>query len=152
MKIRVFLVGKTKSAALKKEIDIYWKRLGHYVRIEECVVRDESKGRPEQVREEEGKRLLSRLDEREFVVLLDEKGELPDTRKFAAKVEHAMVSGKDLAFIIGGAWGVSDAVRDRADWIWALSPLTFPHQLVRLIFIEQLYRAFTVIRREPYHH
>ncbi len=152
MKIRVLLVGKTRNAALQKEIDVYLKRIMRSVRIEECVVRDESKGPPEQVRTEEGKRLLARLDDRETVVLLDETGKLFDTRGFADKLQSMMMSGKDLAFVIGGAWGVSDAIRERADVIWSLSPLTFPHQLVRLIFAEQLYRAFSVIRGEPYHH
>ena len=105
------------------------------------------------IKQIEGKLLLKALDKKTFVILLDERGEQVTSVQFAKFLEKKMGEGnKNLAFIIGGAFGVSDEVYRRADKVISLSPMTFSHQVVRILLMEQLYRAFTIIHGEPYHH
>jgi 23S rRNA (pseudouridine1915-N3)-methyltransferase len=101
----------------------------------------------------EGKKLIQLLFSDDYVVLLDEKGKEFRTVEFSGWMEKTfMISSKRIVFVIGGPWGFSDEIYDRADFMISLSRMTYPHQLVRLLFLEQLYRVFTVIRGEPYHH
>ncbi len=103
-------------------------------------------------RQEESERVLSRLDDRDFVILLDERGDEIDSPQMSRLLDTTFTAGRKVTFVIGGAYGVDDRLHQRADFVWSLSPLVFPHQLVRLILIEQLYRAQQIVSGHPYHH
>lgn len=152
MKVIVVAVGKPRDAALAAAIRHYETRAARYWPLEIREVREESsKGaRPAAVREREAKRLVSRL-ERATVVACDEGGTAMTSTRFAAFLQDARERAADIAFVIGGAHGLGDAVNRRAQRRLALAPWTLPHELARLVLAEQLYRAGTIIRREPYH-
>lgn len=125
---------------LSKPWDVKWELLPH------------SSVDGEQARHEESERLLQRLSTSSTIVLLDETGKQLDSPTLAKYCEQQFTHGQSITFIIGGAYGVNDAIKERVDMIWSLSPLVFPHQLVRLILIEQLYRAQEIARGGQYHH
>ncbi len=154
MKITVLFTGKTADRYVAEGIAAYEKRIRRYLPFE---VREINPGKtPKEihaVKQAEGRSLLKALDKKTFVILLDERGERVSSVEFAKIVERKMVEGtKNLAFITGGAYGVGDEVYHRADKVISLSPMTFSHQVVRILLMEQLYRAFTIIHGEPYHH
>lgn len=155
MKLSVFFVGKT-DAAFAKLVADYLNRIRHYTTIEEKVVPDLKGARalsPRQQCEKEGEMLLKVLPPQSEVFLLDESGKTFSSVELAAWFEKKMVYGvKEVALVVGGAYGFSDEVRARANGFISLSKLTFSHQMVRVILLEQVYRAFTIIRGEPYHH
>lgn len=140
---------------VREGLGIYCSRLSHYVRFEICELpemKNVSALRPEQIKEKEGKLLLSKVRPGDEVILLDEKGRSLRSVDFAARLQEIMSrSARDMVFVVGGAYGFSKEVYDRADGMLSLSPMTFSHQMVRVLFTEQLYRAFTIIRGEPYH-
>jgi len=103
------------------------------------------------LRRVEGQALLAAVPAQALVVALDERGRVVDTRAVAERLAGWQQSGRDVALIIGGAAGLDDAVRERADWVWSLSPLTFPHMLVRVLVAEQIYRAWSLLNNHPYH-
>ena len=103
------------------------------------------------LRRVEGQALLAAVPGQALVVALDEAGDVVDTRTMAGRLARWQQSGRDVALVIGGAAGLDDAVRERADWVWSLSPLTFPHMLVRILVAEQLYRAWSLLNNHPYH-
>ena len=150
------MTGKTANNGLAVMISEYEKRLAHYVRFEAQTIKppkNASKLSTEQLKVEEGKSILAELTNFDKVVLLDELGEELSSENFAEFLQSKMNAGlKNLVFVIGGAFGFSEAVYDRANCMVALSQMTFTHQMVRLVFVEQLYRAFTIIRNEGYHH
>jgi 23S rRNA (pseudouridine1915-N3)-methyltransferase len=150
------MIGKTDEAWLKTGIDDYFKRISRYIPFQDIIIQDIKKGKnmPEAViKEREGELILKNISGADILVLLDEKGKLYSSREFAAFMEKQMLSGaRNLFFVIGGAYGFSKDVYDRADALFSLSKMTFSHQMVRLIFAEQLYRANTIINNEPYHH
>ena len=156
MKIKLIVVGKTASSYLKEGMKVYTDRLTHYVQfsLEEIPdIRQASSLSREQVKEKEGQLIASRIKESDHVVLLDEHGARFTSMAWAKHLEQKMVSSpKDIVLVIGGCYGFSPAIYARADEKLSLSDMTFSHQLVRLIFLEQLYRAFTIIKGEPYHH
>lgn len=157
MIIETILVGKTTGAWLEAGISEYVGRLKHYVRFGLVVVPELKQTRhlrEEQIRRAEGEAILSRIAAGDHVVLLDERGTQPDgSVAFADRLQTLMNRGvRRLVFVVGGAYGFSEAVYARADEQMSLSRLTFSHQMVRLIFVEQLYRAFTILGGEPYHH
>ncbi len=156
MLIRLVAIGKTDSAPLAELISAYAKRLSHYVKFELEIVPDirnvKNLSHAEQ-KEKEGSLLLSRLMQGERLILLDERGKQYSSVEFATLLQKNMNSGvKALVFFIGGPYGFSPQVYDRADGKLSLSTMTFSHQMVRLFFVEQLYRGFTILRNEPYHH
>jgi len=156
MKVKLLLVGKTVEEYLKKGIAGYQERLKHYVSFE-LVEIPELKGASsltrEQVKTKEGELILKQIRESDDVILLDEHGGRFSSIAWARHLEQKMAhSSRDIVFVIGGCYGFSQAVYDRACSKLSLSDMTFSHQLVRLIFMEQLYRAFTIIKGEPYHH
>ncbi len=156
MLIRLVAIGKTDSAALAALISEYSKRLSHYIKFELDVVADirnaKNLSQAEQ-KEKEGALLLARVNPGDRLILLDERGKQYSSLEFAALLQKNMNSGiKALVFFIGGPYGFSQAVYDRADGKLSLSAMTFSHQMVRLFFVEQLYRGFTILRGEPYHH
>jgi 23S rRNA (pseudouridine1915-N3)-methyltransferase len=146
MNIYIIAVGKIKDKMIKQKITEYEGRLGKGIKIRLEEVQDDpgSIGR-------EGDRLLTRIPGRARVIALDEKGNQVSSRGFAELISGCMADAKDLAFIMGGPEGLDDMVKEKADEVLALSMLTFPHELARLILVEQIYRAFTIIRNEPYH-
>ncbi len=156
MKVQVIAIGKTISKYLSEGENEYFKRLKHYVSVEFKVIPDLKNTKnitQEQQKQKEGELILNQLDEKDFVVLLDEKGKQYTSVEFSKFIEKKMISGlKNLVFIIGGPYGFSDEVYNRANGKISLSKMTFSHQMVRLIFFEQLYRAMTIIQGEPYHH
>ncbi|QIK64831.1 23S rRNA (pseudouridine(1915)-N(3))-methyltransferase RlmH [Leucobacter viscericola] len=125
---------------LRKPFDVSWQLLPHSAREGDAA------------RSEESERILAKLDRGAFVVLLDERGRNVDSPALAATLQGAFDAGRAVVVIIGGAYGAEDRVRDRADFVWSLSKLVFPHQLVRLILAEQLYRAQEISGGRPYHH
>jgi 23S rRNA (pseudouridine1915-N3)-methyltransferase len=156
MKITLLAIGKTTEAYLLEGLEAYEKRLPHYVNYtrKELSEAKNSKSLPvESLKRQEGKCLLAQLSGTEELFLLDENGAAFSSEEMAGFVRQKMASGlKSLVFAIGGAYGFSEEVYQKAAGKISLSRLTFPHQLVRLIFTEQLYRACTIIKGEPYHH
>lgn len=155
MKITLLVVGQTGEEYLKKGIDIYAARLSHYVRFNIVEIRMPKNVRqlsPSAIKDTEGKMLLKYLDDADQVVLLDERGRSATSAGFAEILQKTMNSGiRHLTFVIGGAYGFSDEVYQKANSRLSLSNMTFSHQMVRLFFTEQLYRAFTILKNEPYH-
>jgi 23S rRNA (pseudouridine1915-N3)-methyltransferase len=153
MKIKLLVIGKTTPEYLKDGIAEYEKRLVHYTGFSIEMLPDVKKAPIDKLKELEAEAFLKKITNRDFVVLLDENGKLFSSEKFAGQFEKWM-NGQitQVVFIIGGAFGFGKALYDRANLQIALSEMTFSHQMVRLIFVEQLYRAFTIIKGEPYHH
>ena len=157
MKAVLIAVGNVKSAWASQGEKNYAQRIGHYIPYETIIVPDVKTSKattPQMQKEAEGAVILSKLQPTDVVVLLDERGQPPTSRQLAEMLQGYMNSGvKRLVFVIGGPYGFSDAVYGRAAGrLLSLSKLTFPHELARLIFTEQLYRAMTILRGEPYHH
>ena len=158
MNIRILSAGKIKEKYLTMAIAEYAKRLSRYVRLEFVQVADEktpddpSEALSLQIRRAEGERLLKAVREKDYVIALAIDGEAPDSVSFAGKLEKLGIDGKNsLTFIIGGSLGLSPEVLSRADWKLSFSKMTFPHQLMQVILLEQIYRAFRIIHHEPYH-
>ena len=152
MRLIVAAVGKPRNAELAAAIEHYESRAARYWPLDIREVREEA-GRgasPEQVREREGERLSSRI-EGANVIACDERGIGMTSHKFASFLQDARERARDVAFVIGGAFGLADTLRDRAQTRLALAPWTLPHELARLVLAEQLYRAGTIVRGEPYH-
>lgn len=149
-------VGGKHDASLAKAIEAFTQRVSHYYACEWKLVAPPKNAASMSVEDQknaESELLLRSLDPVDFMVLLDERGKMLSSPELAGIIEQRAVNGaKKIHFVIGGAFGVNDAVRNRADLVWQLSRLVFPHQLVRLILVEQVYRACTIIRGEKYHH
>ena len=155
MKLTLLLSGKTTNAQLQTLIDDYVKRLAHYVPFSMQVLPDLKNAKTlsmDQVKEQEGQLILKALSPNQEVVLLDEHGRELRSVEFADYVQRKLSSGRDVAFVVGGPYGFSKAVYDRADGQLSISKMTFSHQMIRLLFTEQLYRAMTILHHEPYHH
>lgn len=155
MKTTLILVGKTNGKLFNEGIDDYAKRIGHYTPFAVKVLPElkSTKSLSEsQQKDKEGKMILKSISPSDFVVLLDEHGTEYRSMEFAKWIEKRRNGGSDLVFVIGGPYGFSPDVYNRADALISLSRMTFSHQMVRLIFVEQLYRACTIIKGEPYHH
>ena len=156
MRLTLLTVGRTDIPWVREGLDMYVSRICHYVPFELREI-PELKGvaalTREQIKEREGELILRQLRPADEVILLDEHGREYRSLEFADWLGRRMAgSGRDLVFVIGGAYGFSDAVYARAAGKVSLSKMTYSHQLVRTIFAEQLYRAFTILRGEPYHH
>ncbi len=156
MKIILLTVGKTDIKWVSEGLGVYTSRLCHYIPFEVREIpelKNVSSLSHEQIKTQEGKLILKNIKDSDEVVLLDERGREYRSVEFAKLIEKRMALGvKDMVFVIGGAYGFSQDVYDRANSMMSLSKMTFSHQMVRTIFVEQLYRAFTIIRGESYHH
>lgn len=156
MKIELAVIGKTSIGYLKQGIDEYIKRLKHYVPFEIKYIDDIKNTKnisEDQQKRTEGAKILSLLDKSDFVVLLDEHGKEYTSVQYSNYIQKRMLSGaKKVVFVIGGPYGFSQEVYDRANDKISFSKMTFNHEMIRLIFTEQLYRAYTIINHEPYHH
>lgn len=158
MKITLLTVGKIKEKYFTDAIKEYSKRLSRYCKLEIIEVADEktpdkaSEALEEQIKEKEGKRLLSYLKEDAYVIALAIEGKMLTSVELANKIEKLGVSGKShIIFVIGGSFGLSKEVLKKADYLLSFSPMTFPHQLMRVILLEQIYRSYRIMMNEPYH-
>ena len=158
MKITVVTVGKIKEKYFTDAIAEYSKRLSRYCKLEIIQVADEktpdgaSEALETQIKEKEGERILSNIKDGSFVVALAIDGQMLDSEQLADKIEKWGVSGiSQIVFVIGGSLGLSKAVLFRADYKLSFSKMTFPHQLMRVILLEQIYRSYRIIANEPYH-
>ena len=158
MKIRIVAVGKLKEKYLREGVAEYEKRLAPFASVELLETREEymaenpSEAQRQQTLAKEGERLLRLVPEKSFLIVLDVKGKLLSSEALAKELASLALQGRsDLTFLIGGAFGLSEAVRERADLRISFSPMTFTHQMVRLLLYEQIYRAFKINRGEKYH-
>jgi 23S rRNA (pseudouridine1915-N3)-methyltransferase len=156
MQIRLIAVGKTDHAAIQSLVEEYSKRLGFYIKFELEIIPDlkNSKNLSESSqKEKEGELILKKVQTSDELVLLDEQGKQYSSVDFSEYLQKKMNAGlKQLIFVIGGPYGFSEEVYQRANGKISLSKMTFSHQMVRVFFVEQLYRAFTILKNEPYHH
>lgn len=156
MTIKLLAIGKTDSKELQKLISMYEQRLGHYVKFELEIIPDLKKTKnlsAEQQKIKEGELIFKSLANTDILVLLDVNGKQYSSLEFSSYLQKKMNSGlKQLVFLIGGPYGFSEEIYKKASGKISLSKMTFSHQMVRLFFVEQLYRAFTILRNEPYHH
>jgi len=156
MKIELWLVGKTSFSYLQEGTDIYTKRLKHYIPFKIEVIPDIKKAKnlsKNQLKEKEGEIILKKLKPTDYLILLDERGRQMESVAFAGFMEKLLHSSHSrVVFLVGGAYGFSENVYKRGKFQISLSKMTFSHQMIRLFFTEQLYRAMTILKNEPYHH
>lgn len=156
MNIKLLVIGKTDNTFLEKLIDDYQKRLKFYVNYQIEIIPDVKNVKnlsQEQQKNKESELIFKKIEDSHYVVLLDENGKEYTSLQFADFLQKKMNTGiRQLTFVIGGAYGFSPEIYQRANEKCSLSKMTFSHQMVRLIFTEQLYRGFTILKNEPYHH
>lgn len=156
MQIKLIAIGKTDNKSIVSLIEEYSKRLNFYIKFEVEVIPDikNSKSLSESLqKEKEGELILKKLAPSDDLILLDERGKSYSSVDFSGFLQKKMNAGlKQLTFVIGGPYGFSDDIYDRANGKLSISKMTFSHQMIRPFFIEQLYRGFTILRNEPYHH
>lgn len=159
LKITILVVGRVREEYIKRGIEKFKKWLQPYCRLDIVQVEEKGGGKKEQteeidkVREEEGEKLLKALDEKDYVIILDMQGKPISSEGLARSLANLQNRGlSSVTFIIGGPFGLSPAVIETGDYILSLSPMTFTHEMVQLILLEQLYRAFKIMRGEPYHY
>jgi 23S rRNA (pseudouridine1915-N3)-methyltransferase len=155
MKITLLVVGKTTDTHIQALVQEYQKRLLHYVPFALTVIPELKNTKSltvEQQKQEEGELILRNVTASMDMILLDERGKEYRSIEFADYIQKKMLSSRDLVFVVGGPYGFSDAVYQRANGKISLSKMTFSHQMIRLFFVEQIYRAMTILRGEPYHH
>lgn len=156
MKITLLAIGKTNAKYLQEGIDQYTKRLSHYIPFELKILPDVKTTKAlttDKQKEMEGEMFMSAIQQGDWVTLLDERGKEFTSRDFASYIDNKMITiPKNLIFIIGGPYGFSKAMYDRANEKLSLSKMTFSHEMIRLFFVEQIYRAMTILKGEPYHH
>lgn len=155
MKVKLLVIGKTTQSYVDEGCKVFFNRLQHYTHFEFQVIQEKkntNKLQIEQRKQEEGTLILKALSATDFVVLLDEKGKSFTSVKFAKWIDQQQLNVvNQIVFVVGGAYGFSPEIYEKANVKMQLSSMTFSHQLIRLIFAEQLYRAFTIIKGEPYH-
>lgn len=156
MKICLLLIGKTDETYLQQGIENFSKRIPHYIGFEIKILPDLKNTKnlsEDQQKEKEGEMIIQQINSSDELILLDEKGQAYTSVEFARFLEKKMLSGtKRLVFVVGGPYGFSKSVYAKASGMVSLSKMTFSHQMVRLIMVEQLYRAMTILKGEPYHH
>lgn len=156
MKISLITVGKTEDKYLQEGIEVYFKRLKHYINfrmLEIPELKNTKSLSREQQKAKEAELINKNISSTDHVILLDEKGLELSSKKFAYFLNKKMIGGQHhLVFIVGGPYGFDDTIYTRANEKMSLSKMTFSHQMIRLFFTEQLYRAFTILKGEPYHH
>jgi 23S rRNA (pseudouridine1915-N3)-methyltransferase len=156
LKLRLVCVGKVSEAYLREGVEEYASRIKRYLPFETVELKEEKAGGrgadSSFIRDREGERILEKIPQGAFVVTLDERGRNVSSEGLADLLEKHMVQGTpEIAMVVGGPYGLSQAVKGRGNLQLSLSPMTFTHQMVRLILLEQIYRALTIIRHEPYH-
>ena len=158
MNINILAVGKIKERHIKAGIDEFSKRLSRYIKLKTIEIADEkapenlSKKDMEKVKETEGKKIISKIPDDSYIITLEIEGKQISSEKMAEKIEDIMVGGHSrITFIIGGSLGLSDEVKKMSNFKLSFSKMTFPHQIMRLILLEQIYRSFRIMKNEPYH-
>ena len=158
MKIYIISAGKLKEKYWNMAVEEYSKRLSRYFKLELIQVQDEkttegaSAAEEEAVKTKEGERMLAKIPDNAYVIALAIEGKQLDSVAFAEKIQELGVRGtSQIVFVIGGSLGLSDAVMKRADYALSFSPMTFPHQMMKVVLLEQIYRAYRIINGEPYH-
>ncbi len=156
MQVEIWSLGRESDAYIDEGVKLYLQKLRPYCWVELITIKPPKKlatTEPEKVKQQEEALILKRLQPHHYLILLDERGRQLSSPQWASAMQELMNRGtKTLILLIGGAFGVSDQVRERARQVWSLSTLVFPHQLVRLIVAEQLYRSFSILNNSPYHH
>lgn len=156
MKFQLWTIGKNHEPYIKDGVELFTKRIGNYYTTEWNIIpmpKNAASLSETDLKKKEGEIIMSLLQKEDYLVLLDERGKQISSEELASFIQlRANESIKQIVFFIGGAYGVSDAVKQRANFVWSLSKLVFPHQLVRLILAEQVYRACSINRNEKYHH
>lgn len=155
MNITLLMIGNTSEAFVLNGYEVFMKRLKHYIKVKQVIIpdiKDRKHLNAEQIKEKEAVLILEKLTTANFSVLLDERGKEFSSVEFAGFLQKTMNTGtRELFFIIGGAYGVAENVKHKADITVSFSRMTFTHQFIRLLFTEQLYRAMTILKNEPYH-
>jgi 23S rRNA (pseudouridine1915-N3)-methyltransferase len=152
MNIRLILVGKTTTPFVKEGFEVYVKRLKHYCKFEVLELPDGKLKDPDKQKEAEAQAILKTIKSDDFLVILDEKGVNPTSREFAQFLQKKMNAGtKQMVLLVGGAFGFTKEVYDRADYQLSFSKMTFSHEMIRVFIAEQIYRAFTILKGESYH-
>ena len=154
MNIKLIVIGETNNKNLKVLIDQYINKLNHYIKFELIVIKDQKKKLPESIQiKKEGEKILSILKKNELIILLDENGEHKSSLGFSKFIQKKLNSGiKTINFIVGGPYGFSNEIKAISSHQLSFSKMTFSHEMIRLFFTEQLYRAFSILKNEPYHH
>jgi len=154
MNIKLVVIGETNNKNLKVLTDQYIDKLKHYIKFDLIIIKDQKKKLPESIQiKKEGEKILSILKKNEFIILLDENGEHKSSVAFSKFIQKKLNSGiKTITFIIGGPYGFSSEIKSISNYQLSLSKMTFSHEMIRLFFTEQLYRAFSILKNEPYHH
>lgn len=155
MRIAILTIGKKHDEEYRTTIDDFSGRILHYAELEWKILPQskQQSASVDVIKLDEGARILDQISNRDYVVLLDEQGKNISSVEFSEKLQQiGNMEGQRIVCIIGGAFGVSGEVKKRADFIWSLSKLVFPHQIVRLLLVEQIYRALTILKGEKYHH
>ena len=154
MNIKLIVIGDTNNKNLKVLIDQYINKLNHYIKFDLIVIKDQKKKLPESIQiKKEGEKILSILKKNELIILLDENGDHKSSVGFSKFIQKKLNSGiKTLTFIVGGPYGFSNEIKAISSHQLSFSKMTFSHEMIRLFFTEQLYRAFSILKNEPYHH
>ena len=153
MKLSILSVGKSHDAYIKEGVELFTKRIGHYYPIDCQLIVPSKLTEPTQIKKAEAASILKALAATDVLVLLDEKGKMLSSPGLANLIQQkANQSAQRIVFLIGGAYGVDDEIKSRANFTWSISELVFPHMLVRLILAEQIYRACSILANEKYHH
>ena len=153
MKISICSVGKANESYINEGVDQFTKRIGHYYPIDWSFISPSKLNDPAQIKKAEAASILKALAKTDVLILLDEKGKMLDSPGLAKLIQQkANQSAQRIVFLIGGAYGVEQSIKERANFTWSLSELVFPHMLVRLILAEQIYRACSILANEKYHH
>lgn len=155
MKITLITVGSAKKDYIIKGVRVFSNRISKYIRLDHVIAKDarfSAEPQPERMKQVEGTRILEILDAASMVVVLDEHGKGISSMDLSQVLGEYQVAGKDITFIVGGAYGLDQSVIQRADMIISLSPMTLTHEMAQLVLFEQIYRSFTILNNEPYHH
>ena len=151
--ITALSIGKMRYAPYREAADEYLRRLKHYTNVREVELKSEASPKltEMQIREKESRQMLSQVSGATFLFVMDERGKMMSSQQFAEKLGRLLDQSTDVAFVIGGAYGHHEVMRNRANCLLGLSAMTFPHELARVILYEQIYRAMTILKGEPYH-
>ncbi len=149
--IKIITVGSIKEKYLKDAIDEYKKRLSKYNNIDIIELKDEGKVEEEKAKEIEGEKILNKVQDKDYVITLEIEGKELTSPELANKINNILIENSNITFIIGGSYGLSDKVKERANYHLSFSKMTFPHQLFRVLLLEQIYRSYKIINNESYH-
>ncbi|WP_028574786.1 23S rRNA (pseudouridine(1915)-N(3))-methyltransferase RlmH [Desulfonatronovibrio hydrogenovorans] len=151
--IRIIQVGKVRKGFCREALGHYLQKITPYIQVQLVTVKDARNGDRHQKMETEARAILDRLTPQDLLVVLDEQGKAMTSRKFSARLQAWDEDpGRRPCFVVGGAWGLSDTVRSKADQLMGLGPMTLPHELAAVVLLEQIYRAQTILHGHPYHH